>query len=168
MDDILLNLVNNLEDEITEQQYVFFNTDTEYLETDEDGDPCQVDYDLIYHEGIEAIKERIKLKRGNNTSKLLKILSDIRLGLDELEDLVEDDVVSVIFAFNATWRKLFGYKVITARNIEDHAELIYEALAINGDYNLSFSETDVPGILKVKRYSHDEPTGCSLIVIADI
>mgnify|MGYP003583981016 CR=1 FL=1 len=167
MDAILFDLIAKFDDEfdIKNGNPLFFTTDLSEYEDDED---VYIDYDEIYADGISAINERVHQVRENSTSNASKILSDIRLQINEIEDLVDDDRASIIFGFNMGWRNRQGYKVITSNNLDDHAKLIYKALTVNGDYNLNFKDTTVPGVIFVERYSHDEPMGAAFVVICNI
>lgn len=169
MDDILFDLITKFDDEfeVKDENPLFFTTDLEDYESDE---PSDLDYcfDDIYAEGLAAIKERVHQVRENSTSTASKIISDIRINLDEIHDLVADDKISVIFGFNMGWQNRRGYNVIQHDNLDAHAELIYNALTVNGDYNLNFKDTTIPGVIFVERYSHDEPTGATFIVVCNI
>ena len=169
MDNILFDLIAKFDDEfeVKDENSLFFTTDLADYESDEPGD---LDYlfDDIYAEGLAAIKERVRQVRENSTSAASKIIADIRLNLDEIHDLVVDDKVSIVFGFNMGWRNRQGYKLIQNNDLDAHAELIYDALTVNGDYNLNFKDTTVPGVIFVERYSHDEPTGATFIVICNI
>ena len=169
MDNILFDLIAKFKDEckVKDENPLFFTTDPGEYECDE---PCDLDYYLndIYADGIADIKERVNHTRENSTSTASKIISDIRLNLDEIYDLVEDDKISVVFGFNVGWQNRKGYNVIQNDDLDAHAELIYNALTLNGDYNLNFKDTTVPGVIFVERYSHDEPTGATFIVICNL
>lgn len=169
MDNIIFDLIKKLkvEFEVKDENPLFFTTDLRDYEVDEPGD---LDYlfDDIYAEGLNAITERVHQVRENLTSNASKIISDIRLQIDEIEDLVADDKVSIVFGFNMGWRNRQGYKLIQNNDLDAHAELIYDALTVNGDYNLNFKDTTIPGVIFVERYSHDEPMGATFIVICNI
>ena len=169
MDNILFDLIAKFKDEckVKDENPLFFTTDPREYECDE---PCDLDYYLndIYADGIADIKERVNHTRENSTSTASKIISDIRLNLDEIHDLVEDDKISVVFGFNMGWRNRQGYNMIQHDDLDAHAELIYKSLTLNGDYNLNFKDTTVPGVIFVERYSHDEPTGATFIVICNL
>ena len=169
MDNILFDLIAKFDDEfeVKDENSLFFTTDPGEYECDEPGD---LDYLLndIYEDGIADINERVHQVRENSTSTASKIISDIRLNLDEIHDLVEDDKISVVFGFNMGWRNRQGYNMIQHDDLDAHAELIYNALTVNGDYNLNFKDTTVPGVILVERYSHDEPTGATFIVICNL
>ena len=169
MDNILFDLIAKFDDEfeVKDENPWFFTTDLRDCEVDEPGD---LDYlfDDIYAEGLAAIKERVHQIRENSTSAASKIISDIRLNLDEIHDLVVDDKVSIVFGFNMGWRNRHGYNIIQNDDLDAHAELIYNALTVNGDYNLNFKDTTVPGVIFVNRYSHDEPMGAAFIVICNL
>lgn len=113
MDNILFDLIAKFKDEckVKDESSLFFTTDPGEYECDEPGD---LDYLLndIYADGIADIEERVHHVRENLTSTASKIISDIRLNLDEIYDLVEDDKISVIFGFNIGWRNRQGYNII--------------------------------------------------------
>ena len=169
MDNILFDLIAKFDDEfeIKDENPSFFTTDLEDYESDE---PYDLDYclDDIHAGGLADINKRVHQVRENSTSTASKIISDIRINLDEICDLDEDDKISVIFGFNMGWRNRRGYKLIQNDDLDAHAELIYDALTVNGDYYLNFKDTTVPGVIFVERYSHDEPTGATFIVICNI
>ena len=169
MDNILFDLITKFDDEfeVKDENPLFFTTDLRYCEVDEPGD---LDYllDDIYAEGLAAIKERVHHVRENSTSTASKIIADIRLNLNEIYNLVDNDKISVVFGFNMGWRNRQGYNTIQHDDLDAHAELIYNTLAVNGDYYLNFKDTTVPGVIFVQRYSHDEPTGSTFIVICNI
>jgi hypothetical protein len=57
-----------------------------------------------------------------------------------------------------TWQKLSGYAEITFSEPEEALKLF----TIDGDFTLEVSIDD-DGQLSVRRFSHDEPMGCSMV-----
>ena len=119
MDDILFDLIAKFDDEfeIKDENPLFFTTDVSGYEDDED---VYIDYDEVYADGVSAINERVHQIRENSTSAASKIISDIRLNLDEIHDLVVDDKVSIVFGFNMGWRNRRGYKLIQNDDLDAH------------------------------------------------
>lgn len=60
-----------------------------------------------------------------------------------------------------TWQRLRGYRELTFGNEFDDA---LRAFTINGDFTLELSlDSDMQ--LSVRRFSHDEPTGCRMVAL---
>jgi hypothetical protein len=66
-----------------------------------------------------------------------------------------------IEATNATWQRLRGYTELTFHN--EFSEAL-RAFTIGGDFRLELS-VDELGQLSVRRFSHDEPMGCSMVAL---
>jgi hypothetical protein len=66
-----------------------------------------------------------------------------------------------IEATDATWQRLRGYTELTFHN--EFGEAL-RAFTIGGDYTLQLS-VDELGQLSVRRFSHDEPTGCRMVAL---
>jgi hypothetical protein len=57
------------------------------------------------------------------------------------------------------WTNANAYAELTFHNDNEQALRLF---TVNGDYRLELSTTE-DGQLTVKRYSHDEPMGCSMV-----
>lgn len=64
-------------------------------------------------------------------------------------------------ASGMTWRGVDAYAELTFHNDSEQAVRLF---TINGDYRVEFSTTE-DGQLLVKRWSHDEPMGCSMVAV---
>jgi hypothetical protein len=60
---------------------------------------------------------------------------------------------------NVGWRRLSGYD-----KVGGGIKPLFDYLTINGEWTLIFTVED--GELSVRRYSHDEPTGCTYTIEA--
>lgn len=60
-----------------------------------------------------------------------------------------------------TWQRLRGY---TELIFDNEPKRVVEAFTIGGDFTLQIS-VDELGQLSVRRFSHDEPTGCRMVAL---
>jgi hypothetical protein len=60
-----------------------------------------------------------------------------------------------------TWQRLRGY---TELILDNEPKRVVEAFTIGGDFTLQLS-LDNDGQLSVRRFSHDEPTGCRMVAL---
>jgi len=60
---------------------------------------------------------------------------------------------------NMTWMRRSGHAISRA-----NWDAVWDKVTINGDYRLTF--TFAGDTLTIARYSHDEPTGCGMVISA--
>ena len=60
---------------------------------------------------------------------------------------------------NMTWLRRSGHAIVRA-----NWDAVWDKVTIRGDYRLTFILAD--NTFKIMRYSHDEPTGCGMVISA--
>jgi hypothetical protein len=92
------------------------------------------------------------------------MLEDAELILEEWQKRNSDPEAALITGANLTWQRLSGYSIARGYSHEAITKAILNRLMLNADFRL---ELKIQGKdLTAKRWSHDEPMGCSFRLTA--
>ena len=92
------------------------------------------------------------------------MLEDAHMTLEEWQKRNSDPEAALITGANLTWQRLSGYSVARGYSHEAITKAILKRLMLDADFRL---ELKLEGSnLTAKRWSHDEPMGCSFRLVA--
>ena len=90
------------------------------------------------------------------------MLEDAHLTLDEWQKRNSDPEAALITGANLTWQRLSGYSIARGYVYEVLTKAILKRLMLNADFRLELKLERKD--LTAKRWSHDEPMGCSFML----